>query len=166
MDQRRQIHPRRIGDPTSGTDFAPRHRRRHLHHHQRHGRTQESRFARTRVRATFSRTVFGVEVLNDDKRPVLEFGIIRSVIGFEGGKLPKIVFTDFEGLHHIALRSKRKTLPAASLGQVRNGLFEDQQGRWKQGETSLGTKPTCGLVLVMSVPPKQGLSYTFEPGSF
>ena len=48
---------------------------------------------------------------DDDKRPVLEFGMIRSVIGFEGGKLPKIVFTDFEGLHHITLRSKRKTLP-------------------------------------------------------
>ena len=74
---------------------------------------------------------FGVEVLNDDKRPVLEFGIIRSVIGFEGGKFPKIVFTNFEGLHHIALRLKRKTLPAESLGQVCNGLFEDQQGRWK-----------------------------------
>ena len=28
-------------------------------------------------------------MLNVDKRPVLEFGIIRSVIGFEGEKLPK-----------------------------------------------------------------------------
>ena len=161
MDQRRKIHPRRIGDPTSGTDFATRHRRRNLHHHQRHGRTQESRFARTRVRATFARTVFGVEVLNDDKRPVLEFGIIRSVIGFEGGKLPKIVFTDFEGLHHITLRSKRKTLPATSLDQVRNGLFEDQEGRWKQGERSLGTNPTGGLVTVMAVPTNEA-SHTFS----
>ena len=125
LDQRRKIHPVRIGDPKSGTDFAPRHWRRHLHHHQRHGRTQESRFARTRVRATCARTVFGVEVLNDDKRPVLQFEIIRSVIGFEGGKLPKIVFTDFEGLHRIALRSKWKTLPASSPDQVRNGLFEN-----------------------------------------
>ena len=161
MDQRSQMHPRRIGDPTIGTDFEPRHRRRHLHHHQRHGRTQESRFARTRVRVTFSRTVFGVEVLNDDKRPVLEFGIIRSVIGFEGGKFPKIVFTNFEGLHHIAFRLKRKTLPAASLGQVCNGLFEDQQGRWKQGERNLGTNPTGGLVTVMPVPTNKA-SHTFS----
>ena len=160
MDQRRQIHPRRIGDPTSGTDFEPRHRRRHLHHHQRHGRTQESRFARTRVRATCARTVFGVEVLNDDKRPILEFGIIRSVIGFEGGKFPKIVFTNFEGWHHIALRLKRKTLPAASLGQVCNGLFEDQQGRWMQGERNLGTNPTGGVAN------ERGLSHLFEPGSY
>ena len=100
-------------------------------------------------------------MFNDDKRPVLEFGIIRSVIGFEGGKLPKIVFTDFEGLHHIALRSKRKTLPAASLGQVRNGLFEDQQGRWKQGERNLGTDPTGGLVMVMPVPTNEA-SHTFS----
>ena len=64
-------------------------------------------------------------MLNDDKRPVLEFGTIRSLIGFEGGKLPTIVFTDFEGLHHIAIRSKRKTLPAPSPDQVRNGLFEN-----------------------------------------
>ena len=161
MDQRRQIHPRRIGDPTSGTDFEPRHQRWHLHRHQRHGRTQESRFARTRVRATSSRTVFRVEVLNDDKRPAIEFGIIRSVIGFEGGNFPKIVFTNFEGLHHIALRSKRKTLPAASLGQVCNGLFEDQQGRWKQGERNLGTNPTCGLVTVMLVPTNKA-SHTFS----
>ena len=161
MDQRRQIHPRIIRDPRSGTDFEPRHRRRHLHHHQRHGRTQESRFARTRVRATCARTVFGVEVLNDDKRPVLEFGMIRSVIGFEGGKLPKIVFTDFEGLHHIAIRSKRKNLPAPSPDQVRNRLFENQQGRRKQGERSLGTNPTGGLVTVTPVPTNEA-SHTFS----
>ena len=161
MDQRSQMHPRRIGDPTSGTDFEPRHRRRHLHHHQRHGRAQESRFARTRVRETCAPTVFGVEVLNDDKRPVLEFGIIRSVIGFEGGKFPKIVFTNFEGLHHIALQLKRKTLPAASLGQMCNGLFEDQQGRWKQGERNLGTNPTGGLVTVKRVPTNEA-SHTFS----
>ena len=89
LDQIRQIHPRIIGDPTSGTDFEPRHRRRHLHHHQRHGRTQESRFARMRVRANFAPTIFGVEVLNVDKKHVLEFGIIRSATGFKGGKLPK-----------------------------------------------------------------------------
>ena len=94
-------------------------------------------------------------------RCLLEFGIIRSVIGSEGGKLPKIVFTDFEGLHHIALRSKRKTLPAASLGQVRNGLFEDQQCRWKQGERNLGTDPTVGLVMVMLVPTNEA-SHTFS----
>ena len=58
-----------------------------------------------------------------------------------------------------------KTLPAKSPDVVLNGVFENRQGRGKQGETSLGTKPTCGLVLVMQVPPKQGLSYTFEPGS-
>ena len=161
MDQRRQIHPRRIGDPTSGTDFATRHRRRNLHHHQRHGRTQESRFARTRVRATLARTVFGVEVLNDDKRPVLEFGIIRSVIGFEGGKLPKIVFTDFEGLHQIAIRSKRKTLPAPSPDQVRNRLFQNQQGRWKQGERCLGTNPTGGFVTAIPMPTNEA-SHTFS----
>ena len=57
-----------------------------------------------------------------------------------------------------------KTLPAQSSKEVLNGLFEDHQGRWKEGETSLGTMPTCGLVTVMPVPPKQGLSYTFEPG--
>ena len=161
MDQRRQIHPRIIRDPTSGTDFEPRHRRRHLHHHQRPGRTQESRFARTSVRANFACTILGVEVLNDDKRPVLEFGMIRSVIGFEGGKLPKIVFTDFEGLHHITLRSKRKTLPATSLDQVRNVLFEDQEGGWKQRERSLGTNPTGGLVTVKPVPTNEA-SHTFS----
>ena len=59
-----------------------------------------------------------------------------------------------------------KTLPAQSPDVVLNGVFEDRQGRWKQGETGLGTKPTCGLVPVMPVPPKQGLSYTFDPGSF
>ena len=161
MDQRRQIHPRRIVDPMSGTDFAPRHRCRHLHHHQRHRRTQESRFARTRVRATFGRTVFGLEVWNDGNRRFLEFAIIRSIIGSEGGKLPQIVFTYFEGLHHIALRSKRKTLPAASLGQVCNGLFEEQQRQWKQGERSLGTNPTGGLVTVMAVPTNEA-THTFS----
>ena len=161
FDQRRKIHPVRIGDPKSGTDFAPRHWRRHLHHHQRHGRTQESRFARKRVRANFARTIFGVELLNDDKRHVLQFVIIWRVIGFEGGKLPKIVFADFEGLHHIALRSKWKTFPIPCLDQVGNGLFEDQQGRWKQGKRSLGTNPTGGLVTVMPVPTNEA-SHTFS----
>ena len=100
-------------------------------------------------------------MLNDDKRPVLEFGIIQSLIGFEGGKFPKIVFTNFEGLHHIALRLKRKTLPAASLGQVGNGLFEDHQGRWKQGERNLGTNPTGGLVTVIPVRTNEA-SHTFS----
>ena len=36
-----------------------------------------------------------------------------------------------------------KTLPAQSPDVVLNGVFEDWQGRWKQGETSLGTKATC-----------------------
>ena len=62
--------------------------------------------------------------------------------------------------------ANEKTLPAQSPDVVLNGVFEDRQGRWKQGETGLGTKPTCVLVPVMPVPPKQGLSYTFEPGSF
>ena len=59
-----------------------------------------------------------------------------------------------------------KTLPAQSPDLVLNGVFEDRQGRWKQGETSLETNPTCGLVPVMPVTPKQGLSHTFELGSF
>ena len=100
-------------------------------------------------------------MLNVDKKHVLEFGIIRSVIGFEGGKFPKIVFTNFEGWPHIALRLKRKTLPAESLGQVCNGLFEDQQGRWKQGERNLGTNPTGGLVTVIPVPTNEA-SHTFS----
>ena len=54
------------------------------------------------------------------------------------------------------------TLPAQSPGVVLNGVFEDLQGRWKQGETSLGTKATCGLVLVIQVPPKQGFSHTLS----
>ena len=58
---------------------------------------------------------------------------------------------------------KEKTLPTPSPDAVLNGLFEDQPGRWKQGETSFGTMPTCGLVTLMPVPPKQGLSYTSEP---
>ena len=58
------------------------------------------------------------------------------------------------------------TLPAQSPDVVLNGVFEDRQGRWKQGETMLETNHTCGLVPVMPMPPKHGLSYTFELGSF
>ena len=43
-----------------------------------------------------------------------------------------------------------------------NGRFEDQQGRWEQGETSFGTKPTVGIVTVMWVPPKRDPSHHFE----
>ena len=59
-----------------------------------------------------------------------------------------------------------KTLAAPSLDLVLNGLFQDQQVRWKQGETSLGTKHIGGLVMVMLVPPKRGLSQAFKHGSF
>ena len=44
--------------------------------------------------------------------------------------------------------------------------FDDQEGRWKHGETSLGTMAIGRLVAVMAVPPKRGLSHAFDPGSF
>ena len=55
---------------------------------------------------------------------------------------------------------------AQSLHKVLSVLFDDQQGQWKQGETSLGTNATGRLVTVMPVPPKRGLSHAFDPGSF
>ena len=91
---------------------------------------------------------------------MFEFGTLQSTIGCEGAKLLQIGLLGFDGWHPIALRPE-KTLSAQSPDVVLNGVFEDRKGRWKQGEMSLGTKPTCGLVLVMPVPPKQGLSYTF-----
>ena len=78
----------------------------------------------------------------------------------------KIRSTNFEGLLKSHSGPKENTLATQSLDQVLNRVFEDQQGRWKQGETGLGMKPPRGVVAVMSVPPKQGLSHPFKPGSY
>ena len=65
---------------------------------------------------------------NDGKRHVLEFGIIRHTILFEGAKLCKIGFTDYEGLLKLHSGPKENTLPALSLDQVLNRQFEEQKG--------------------------------------
>ena len=134
--------------------------------YQYHYRTQEPRFPRTRFQANFLCIIFGEDVWNDGKRHVLEFGIIRHTILFEGAKLFKIGSIDFEGLLKLHSDPKENNLRAPSLDQVINRKFEDQKGRWKQGETRLGTKATGGDVTVMSVPPKRRLSHPFKPGSY
>ena len=134
--------------------------------YQYHCHTQEPRFPRTRFQANFLCFIFGEEVWNDGKRHVLEFGIIRHTILFEGAKLCKIGSTDYEGLLKLHSGPKENTLPAPSLDQVLNRQFEEQKGWWKYGETSLGTKPKGGVSTVMSVPPKRGLSHPFQPGSY
>ena len=102
----------------------------------------------------------------DSKTHVLEFGSICHTIVFIGAKLLKIGSTNFEELLKSHSDPKENTFPTQSLDQVLNRVFEDQQGRWKQGETGLGMKPTGGVVAVMSVPPKQGFSHPFKPGSY
>ena len=89
---------------------------------------------------------------NDGKSHVLEFGSIRHTVGFDGAKLLKIGSTDFEGLLKSHSGPEENTLPAPSLDQLLIGLFEDQQGRWKECESSLGTKPIGGVVTVIPIP--------------
>ena len=75
---------------------------------------------------------------NDGKSHVLEFGSIRHTAGFDGAKLQKIWSTDFEGLLKSHSGPEQNTLPGPSLDLVLIGLFDDQQGRWKECESSLG----------------------------
>ena len=55
----------------------------------------------------------------------------------------------------------RSPVETKALDQVRNGLFENRQGRWKYGERSLGSIPTGGLVTVIPVPTNEA-SHTFS----
>ena len=89
---------------------------------------------------------------NDGKSHVLEFGSIRHTVGFDGAKLLKIGSTNFEGLPKSHSGLGENTLPPPSLDQLLIGLFEDQQGRWKECESSLGTKPIGGVVTVIPIP--------------
>ena len=114
----------------------------------------------------FARTIFGEAVWNNSKRHVLEFGSNWLTILSKGAKLFKIGSTDIEGFLNSHSGSKENTLPAPSLHKVLNRVFQDHKGRWKQEETSLGMKPTWGVVMVMWVPQKWGLSHPFKPGSY
>ena len=89
---------------------------------------------------------------NDGKSHVLEFGSIRHTAGFVGAKLLKIASTNFEGLLKSHSGPEENTLPPPSLDQLLIGLFEDQQGRWMECESSLGTKPKGGVVTVIPIP--------------
>ena len=89
---------------------------------------------------------------NHGKSHVLEFGSIRHTAGFDGAKLQKIWSTDFEGLLKSHSGPEQNTLPGPSLDLVLIGLFDDQQGRWKECESSLGTKPIGGVVTVIPIP--------------
>ena len=89
---------------------------------------------------------------NDGKSHVLEFGSIRHTAGFDGAKLLKIGSTNFEGLLKSHSGPEQNTLPGPSLDLVLIGLFDDQQGRWKECESSLGTKPIGGVVTVIPIP--------------
>ena len=95
---------------------------------------------------------------NDGKRHVLKFKSIRRTIEFKGALLLKIGSNDFEGLLKSHSGPKENTLPAASLDQVLNGILEDQQGRWTQGEISLGTEPTSGVVTLILIPKTRPLT--------
>ena len=89
---------------------------------------------------------------NDGKSHVLVFGSIWHTVGFDSAKFLKIGFTDFEGLLKSHSGPEENTLPAPSLDQVLIGLFEHQQGRWKERESSLGMKPKGGVVTVIPIP--------------
>ena len=89
---------------------------------------------------------------NDGKSHVLGFGSIRHTAGFDGAKLLKVGSTNFEGLPKSHSGPEENTLPPPSLDQLLIGLFEDQQGRWKECESSLGTKPIGGVVTVIPIP--------------
>ena len=88
---------------------------------------------------------------NDGKSHVLEFGSIWHIAGFDGAKLHKIASTDFEALLKLHSGPEHITLPAPSLDQLLIGLFDDQQGRWKECKSSLETNPIDGVVTVIPI---------------
>ena len=124
----------------SGTDAAPWHLARYWHQHRSHGRSQESRFTRSRDPAYFACTIFKAEVWNDDKRHVLEFGIIHTEIGFEGAKLLKIRFTDLDGLAQIALWSKREGLACTISSQGALCAIWRPAGTMEAGRNEFGNQ--------------------------